>query len=69
VHSINAIRQLMPEAYKEAVKKYPNDVEGALIFYTYAIGLCCDEPSLEEIEEAKIIIRQHNDLKTNKEVE
>jgi hypothetical protein len=33
VDSLKNIKELMPEAFREAVKMYPNNVEGALIFY------------------------------------
>src|ERR1035437_9720751 len=41
----HAARELAPEAFKEALLRYPNDVEGALTFFGYAIGLGVVEPT------------------------
>lgn len=45
--SIEDVRALASEAFREALSRYPNDVEGALIFYSYAIGLGVGEPPVE----------------------
>lgn len=48
--------ELAPEAFREALKRYPEDVEGALIFFSYAIGLGIVKPTEEDIAQAMEII-------------
>jgi hypothetical protein len=46
-------RELAPEAFREALARYPNDAEGALIFFAYAIGLGVETPTESDIAWAK----------------
>lgn len=55
--SIEDTRALAPEAFREALTRYPNDVEGALVFYSYAIGLGIHEPTAEDIAWAQKFIK------------
>lgn len=47
------VRKWAPEAFQEALRRYPADVEGALIFFGYACGLGIATPVKADIVWAK----------------
>lgn len=57
--TLERIRELAPEAFKEAIVRYPSDVEGALIFFVGAIGLGTKKPTVSEIGWAQDIMKKY----------
>jgi hypothetical protein len=54
--TLESVRELMPEAFKETVNCYGEngDVVAALIFFTTAIGLNLKELSTDDLERARL---------------
>ena len=46
-------KQLAPEAFRDALARYKDDTEGALIFFGYAIGLGIAKPTAADIARAQ----------------
>jgi hypothetical protein len=46
-------------AFQEAIRRYPTDVEGALIFFASATGMTSTEPNDQDIEWAKKEMERH----------
>lgn len=47
--TLDRVRELATEAFLEALRRYPDDVEGALIFFGTAIGLSIARPTEADI--------------------
>lgn len=51
-------REMLPEILWEAKKRYPKDVDGALLFMVGALGLNLVEPTTEDIEWAQAALER-----------
>lgn len=58
---LDRIKELLPEAFQEALNRYPDDVEGALIFFCHAVGLTYGVPTESDIKWAYQAHRDYYD--------
>lgn len=57
--TLERVRELAPDAFQEALARYPSDVESALIFFGYAIGLGIVRPTEADIALAQEVVKRH----------
>ena len=57
--TIEDSRRMAPEAFREAIARYPSDVEGALIFFGHAIGLGIGTPTEADMAWAQEVLQRH----------